>query len=101
MTRVMLSGEYPAADLFDDAPRMMVTFTVLMLTCRVVIVLLPVVIVEVGVVPLEVDEFELDWLDLVFVVEEVGVCPPRSAKYPAATATVEMRIAATTRVTTK
>src|SRR5712691_6184090 len=80
----------------------MVTFTVVMLTCRVEVEVLPDVLpVEVRVEALEVetDEFELDWLDWVFVVEEADVCPVPSAKYP--TERTRMRASAATPVMTK
>ncbi len=82
---------------------MMVTFTVVMLTCRVEVVVLPVVLVEVRVVPLEVetDDFELDWLDSVFVVEGAGVCPVPSAKYPTERTRMRMRVRVATPVMTK
>jgi hypothetical protein len=81
----------------------MVTFTVAMLIWCVEVVVLLVVLVEVWVVLLEVetDEFELDWLDSVFVVEEADVCPVPCAKSPTERTRIRMRVSVATPAMTK
>jgi len=79
------------------------TFTVVTLTCCVEVVVVPVALLEVRVVPpdVETDDFELDWLDPVFVVEEADFCPVPKAKYPVERTRMRTRVSATTPVIRK
>src|SRR2546425_2693312 len=99
-TTLILSGENPAEDMFDDAPFTIVTFTFLIGPCRLEVVVLLVALVEVRVVLVDATrDFELSRLDSAFVELELRGCPDPSSKYPAARATI--RTTATTPAVTK